>query len=152
MSTTVEQLDALPEGAVVRSGDPGHWTWTKHGDVWTCHELQLSKFSDELLNGAMNFQILWPQPEPDHSMCTRLFGQEKLWNLRHPNGELLHSYTRSEALAKGYGIPNDRTVEERARDAIDELWGDIFPDADSREIVARLAELGLLVRDGEHDD
>lgn len=150
MSATVEQLEALPEGAVVM--DCGSEIWEKVGGFWELAEsvLELPSHSFDLHQKRRPITILHPQPEPDHSMCARLVRHGHGWALRHPDGQISNTGLSTYwARGRGYAVPEPRTVEERARDAIDELWGDIFPDADSREIVARLAELGLLAEDGE---
>lgn len=148
MSTTVEQLDALPEGAVVRSGSAGHWTWVRSGDKWTCYELQSSKYSGALLGGEVNLQILWPQPEPDHSMCARLAWDGDSWTLKHPNGGHGLSFSADQARDRGYPIPDTRTVEERVVDVLKELDKD---DTPYTTVAAHLADLGLLAKNEEGD-
>lgn len=147
MSTTVEELEALPEGAVVRSGigehavkrHTGRWaTW--HNPVTLLTSAELTAYYDQI-------EVLYPQPEPDHSMCARLAWDGDSWTLKHPNGGHVISFSADQARDRGYPIPH--TVEERVAAALREL--DVDDDLlDS--MAARLAELGLLAKDGERNE
>lgn len=149
MSATVEELEALPEGAVVM--DCGSEIWEKVGGFWELAEsvLELPSHSSYLHQKRRPITILHPQPEPDHSMCARLAWDGDSWTLRHPNGVHVISFSADQARDRGYPIPDTRTVEERVVDVLLEL--DVDDDLlDS--MAARLAELGLLAKDGERNE
>lgn len=158
MSATVEELEALPEGAVVRSGIGEHAV-KRHTGKWArWHNPVTVLTSADLAARYDQIEVLYPQPEPDHSMCARLVANDSRtypWVIVHPNGDQGGRYLTERARELGYPVPvpDDRTVEERVIDALDDVLGHThLEDSDLQEIANRLAELGLLAKDGVTDE
>lgn len=155
---TPDQIKALPVGSVVL--DHRGCAWQKHPDGgW------VARFDDHTTGALADDERLVlihdpsAAPEPDHSMCARLvpnddcaYGSDLRWALQSPSGEVLTQFRATDGGARrlGYAIPEpEPTVVERA--------AKVLADVDNSGVVTswhigkaeRLAERGLLVRDGE---
>lgn len=154
-----QELDALPESAVVLDNDND--AWQKRSGRWVSHSAAGMASPGNLQYVAV--QVLHPVPEPDHSMCARPrpehhrttiavdisepTPQARRWvyPAGHDNGI---SMSDEQIIAAGGAIPEpEPTVVERAAAEIqraDERGDDSYKD-----FAQALADAGLLVRDGE---
>lgn len=147
MSATVEELEALPEGAVVKDDDGD--VWVKCKSSWKCGDAHFALNAAELVDEYGPVTILAPQGV-DYSMYARLVQKPgfPLWRLEHPNGDPVTEswYSLGYAQQLGYPVEDTRTIEERVAEALKELDVDDTPYS---VVAERLGELGLLAKDGE---
>lgn len=142
--TTVEQLDALPIGAIVRDSGGGAWRKRSDGDWGDSHT---SFGASQLATKYDRFTLLYPIPEPDHSMCAQLkpFGRSE-WLLYTPDGAHIGCYlTAKEAYLCGFAVPAP-TVEEQVVQLLDEWLGEDYEPA---VFAASLRNAGLLKDDDQ---
>ena len=148
-----EELEALPAGSIVRDDDGD--LWLKWGGGWHCGDVLTST---ELVDQYGPLTLVYPAPEPDHSMCARLVRHPDDPRNRHglqsPNGSYLTLPHDGPAFVapddywreRGYAIPEpEPTVVERAAKVLGETLG----HGDEPELACALDRAGLLVRDGE---
>jgi len=138
--TTVEQLNALPTGAIVR--DCAGWPWLKSSIDGHWDDRTTRASATELIADYNPLVLLYPIPEPDHSMCAQLkpFGSSE-WLLYTPDGAHIGCYlTAKDARSCGFPVPVP-TVEEQVVQLLDEWLGEDYEPA---VFAASLRNAGLL--------